>query len=105
MPAQPFTDRRLTVTWRGWATDWPATELAGTDWQERNGGHGMTQPIERWQLRNLRGHQPPAAETTDGNGWLVPSWVAAVRSTAARLTAELGRTTPPADPAAHHQTA
>src|SRR5580658_549482 len=34
---------------------------------------------------------PPPQETADGNGWLVPSWVAAVRSTADRLEAELSR--------------
>jgi hypothetical protein len=34
---------------------------------------------------------PP--ETADGNGWLVPGWVAAVRSTAMRLDGELARTT------------
>lgn len=40
---------------------------------------------------SLQGQDAP--ETADGNGWLVPGWVAAVRSTAMRLDGELARAT------------
>lgn len=48
----------------------------------------------------------PAERTLDGNRWLVPSWVASVKSTAHRLTGELQRAScpdPPADYAASQQ--
>lgn len=44
-----------------------------------------------------------AAADTDGNGWLIPGWVASVRSTAHRLTGDLQqarRQNPPPDGAA-----
>jgi IPT/TIG domain len=50
---------------------------------------------------------PARAGATDGNGWLVPSWVASVNSTAHRLTGELQQALsqdPPPDDEASKQT-
>src|SRR5260370_1377805 len=49
---------------------------------------------EREEAEGMVDLEPAEPADPDGNGWLVPSWVASVRTTAHRLGGELQRTGP-----------